>query len=292
MRPSEITEQSFEHHTAEVSPGIVLHYVEAGEGPLVLLLHGFPESWYTWRHQISALAYEGFRVIAPDLRGYGDSSKPTELGDYTLERLSADIANLIEALGEQRAVVVGHDWGGLVAWELAMHHPERVQKLAVLNAPHPTVFARSILRPRQLRKSWYIVAFQLPVLPELMLARNDWEILRGVFKGTTAKRGAISSDEIDRSIEAFSKPGVVTSAINYYRAGAQLPRRRYQPVRCPVRIIWGRQDHALSEFLADPGSKFAPMRQVFFIEDAAHWVQNERPGRVNVLLREFLLEDD
>ena len=292
MRLSEVMNQPIEHHTAEVSPGVELHYVEAGEGPLVVLLHGFPEFWYTWRHQIPALVEEGFRVVAPDLRGYNTSSKPEGIEAYTLEKLAGDIAQLILELGEERALVVGHDWGGVTAWELAMHHPERVQKLAVLNAPHPSVFARAILRPRQLVKSWYILAFQLPVLPELLLARDDWEVLREVFETTTYKIGILDEEEIEQTIRAFSQPGVATAAINYYRAGARLPRRRAQPVRAPVRIIWGRQDHALSEFLADPGSKYAPMRQGIFVEDAAHWVQNERPGRVNILLKEFFLEDD
>src|SRR3954451_16988189 len=150
--------------------GVRLHYVETGEGPLVVLLHGFPEFWWTWRHQIPALAAAGFRVVALDMRGYAESGKPPRWQDYRMEILAADVARLIAALGEERAHVVGHDWGAAVAWMVATLHPERVERLAILNVPHPARMERALrTSPRQLLHSWYMFFFQIPWLPERLM---------------------------------------------------------------------------------------------------------------------------
>jgi pimeloyl-ACP methyl ester carboxylesterase len=146
--------------------GLRLHCVEAGAGPLVVLLHGFPEFWYAWRHQIPALAAVGFRVVALDLRGYNTSDKPARVRDYRPRVLAQEVADLIVALSAGSAAVAGHDWGGGLAWLLAMQHPKRVERLVVLNAPHPVRFLKGLGSPRQLRRSWYVLAFQLPWLPE------------------------------------------------------------------------------------------------------------------------------
>ena len=143
-----------------------LHYVEAGEGPLVVLLHGFPEFWFSWRFQIPALAAAGFRVVAPDMRGYNLSSRPAEVAAYDTDRLAADVRGLIRELGAERALLAGHDWGGAVAWITAMNHPEVVERLAILNVPHPRRMLQGLRTPRQLAKSWYFLAFQVPWLPE------------------------------------------------------------------------------------------------------------------------------
>src|SRR5262245_58570023 len=156
-------------HRFAVVNSVRLHYAEAGEGPLVVLLHGFPEFWYSWRHQIKGLAAAGFRVIAPDLRGYNESDKPPGIASYRLELLTQDIVELIQHAGEKRAHVVGHDWGGGIAWWLAMQNPQVVERLVILNAPHPVAFFRELRRPAQLLKSWYMFFFQLPWLPEVML---------------------------------------------------------------------------------------------------------------------------
>src|SRR5215212_3486762 len=158
--------------------GLRLHCVQAGTGPLVVLLHGFPEFWYAWRHQLPALADAGYRVVAPDLPGYNTSDKPPRVRDYRPRALAQEVADLIAALGADSATVAGHDWGGGLAWLLAMHHPERVQRLVVLNAPHPIRFLKGLRSPRQLRRSWYMLAFQLPWLPERLVAASDFRALR------------------------------------------------------------------------------------------------------------------
>src|SRR5579884_3024966 len=165
MTPVVQAQQLWTHRHASVN-GVRLHYVEAGRGPLVVLLHGFPEFWYSWRHQIPALAAAGFRVLAPDLRGYNESDKPPGVAAYGLERVAGDVAALVRHAGERRAAVVGHDWGGGIAWWLAMHRPDVVGRLAVLNAPHPAAFRRELRTPGQLLRSWYVFFFQLPALPE------------------------------------------------------------------------------------------------------------------------------
>ena len=197
-----------------------LHYVEAGEGPLVVLLHGFPEFWYAWRHQIEPLAEAGFRVVAPDLRGYNLSSKPPSVGDYDIALLAEDVRDLVHERGEQRACVAGHDWGGAVAWATAGLHPEAVERLAILNAPHPRVFLAHLKDPRQLARSWYMGFFQLPYLPEELLRRG----YRRTFTGD-ARPGAFTEADLERYGEALNQPGAPTAMVNYYRAlGRMTPR--------------------------------------------------------------------
>ncbi|MFD1730552.1 alpha/beta fold hydrolase [Deinococcus malanensis] len=170
--------------------GVRLHYVEAGPaaGPLVVLLHGFPEYWRAWEHQIGPLARAGFRVVAPDMRGYNLSEKPQDIEAYRVQTLQEDIAKLIRALGAGRAHVVGHDWGGIVAWQLAIRQPEAVDRLVILNAPHPGAARRGMKHPEQLKRSWYVYLFQLPVLPELLLERFGRWALRGPGRTRSRRR--------------------------------------------------------------------------------------------------------
>ena len=189
-----------------------LHYVEAGDGPLVVLLHGFPEFWYGWRLQIAPLAAAGFRVVAPDLRGYNLSSKPDGIGAYGADQLAADVRGLIQERGAESALVVGHDWGGTVAWTLAMNHPEVVDRLAILNAAHPRKLNEGLRHPSQLRRSWYFFYFQLPGLPEHHVRANDWEFfqdflrdaqppytpeeMQSLHRGVVAARGGDGDDQL------------------------------------------------------------------------------------------------
>jgi pimeloyl-ACP methyl ester carboxylesterase len=171
-----------------------LHYVEAGEGPLVLLLHGFPQFWYQWRHQIPALVEAGFRVVAPDMRGYNLSDKPLGVQAYRVELLARDVERLILACGEWTADVVGHDWGAIAAWVVAMRHPDRVGKLAILNVPHPARFLDGLLSPMQLLRSSYVSFFQIPRLPEEVIRAGDFALLRSSItiapsSGTLGRRG-------------------------------------------------------------------------------------------------------
>ena len=197
-----------------------LHYVEAGEGPLIVLLHGFPEFWYGWRLQIEPLAAAGFRVVAPDMRGYNLSSRPEDVHAYDTDHLTADIRGLIQERGAQSALLVGHDWGGSVAWATAMKYPEVVDRLAILNAAHPRKLSQGLHHPGQLRKSWYFFFFALPELPEAVVHADRWHFFRHFLH---AARPAYTPEEMDRYIEAWSQPGAATGMINYYRSSVRQP---------------------------------------------------------------------
>lgn len=229
-----------------------LHVVEAGEGPLVVLLHGFPEFWYSWRFQIPVLVRQGFRVVAPDMRGYNLSDKPAGVRAYRVERLAADVAQLIERLGEDKAAVVGHDWGGMVAWWFAMRHPDRLSRLAVLNCPHPE-HALAMMRSRtQRKKSAYMLYFQVPWLPERMLGHDGGEMLRKIFRRDPEREGAFSEADIDRYVQALSGPSM-HAALNYYRAllrrSPLAQHRALRPIEVPAQITF-------SSWNVDEGSGF------------------------------------
>jgi epoxide hydrolase 4 len=277
-------------HFADVGTGVRLHYVEAGSGPLVVLLHGFPEFWWSWRHQIPALAEAGFRVVAVDMRGYGQSDAPGDWREYRMETLAADVAGLIEALGEEKAFVVGHDWGAAVAWMVATLHPERVERLAILNVPHPDTMLRTLRRsPRQLRRSWYMFFFQIPRLPEWLAARSGRKFLEGVY--SDARPGAFTAEDLARYEAALlESPGGLKGPINYYRAALrQSPRRAqslYAPIPAPVLVIWGTQDRHLIEEMAESDPRLVPDVRVVKLPGASHWVQHDEPERVTALLTE------
>jgi len=273
-----------------------LHYVEAGDGPLVVLLHGFPDFWYSWRAQIPALAAAGFRVVAPDLRGYNLSSRPPGVAAYDQDLLAADIRDLIHERGAERAFLVGHDWGGAVAWATAMNHPEVVQRLAVLNLPHPRRFLHALRTPRQLLKSWYMFFFQLPWLPERLLPLGRWQLFRLGFE-RDARAGAFTAADIDRYVEAWSQPGALTAGINYYRAAFRRSPRaseaRLRPVTAPTLVIWGERDRYLGVEMAEPDRADVPdLRGVVRLPEASHWVQHDEPERVSRLLVEFFAADE
>jgi epoxide hydrolase 4 len=282
------------HGEARVGDGVRLHYVEAGEGPLVLLLHGFPEFWYAWRHQIPALAQAGWRVVAPDMRGYNLSDKPLGWRAYGIDTLTGDIADLIRDLGEERAYVVGHDWGAAVAYATAMSHPEVVQRLAILNAPHPARMLEGLRTLRQLRKSWYMFVFQLPVLPEHALARDGFSLAKRTLRDGSAP-GSFSDEDLARYVDAWSQPGALTAMINYYRAVfRQSPRAhtaRIRTIEAPTLVIWGQRDRHLGAELAEPSRSLVPDVRVERLAQAGHFVQHDAPERVNELLAGFMRED-
>lgn len=273
-----------------------LHYVEAGEGPLVVLLHGFPEFWFSWRFQIPALAASGFRVVAPDMRGYNLSSRPAGVASYDSERLAADIRDLIRERGAESAHLVGHDWGAQVAWATATFHPEVVERLAILNVPHPRRMLHGLRQPRQLLKSWYFFVFQLPWLPERFVRARRWWYFRYGFEHD-ARPGAFTSQDIARYIEAWSQPGAATTMINYYRAVfRESPKRaeaRIRPVSAPTLVIWGEQDRYLGAELADPDPTDVPnLERVVRLPGASHWVHHDEPEQVTQLLVDFFAAGD
>ena len=290
--PLERRGDGFLHRTLDVGD-VKLHVAEARpegleggvpEGvPLVVLLHGFPEFWWSWRHQLRALARAGIWAVAPDMRGYNESDKPPGIAAYEIERLSGDVAGLNRALGRSRATVVGHDWGGAVAWAFAHQHPAMLERLAVLNCPHPKAFTRSLRTARQLRKSWYMFFFQLPAIPERTLAKDDFAELRRMLASD-----GMPAEEIEHYVDAARVPGAATASINYYRAAirrvfkASLPRM--EPIAAPVLVVWGDRDRFLGRELAEPPADLVPEARVVHVADATHWVQRDAADAVSRLL--------
>jgi len=276
-----------------VSAGDVrLHYVSAGEGPLVLLLHGFPESWYAYRHQIGPLAAAGYRVVAPDLRGYGGSDKPRRVSAYAPMRLVEDVRALVDAFGGRAAAVVGHDWGGVVAYLFAHAHPERLERLVVANAPHPAHFFAGLSDPAQLRRSWYVFFFQLPALPEWYSKAFDHARMRSIFRSDPRRAGAFTDEDIARTIEAVASPEARFGSIAYYRAllrpSALAHIARLGPLAVPVWVLWGEQDRYLGRNLAAPPARLVRAVVLERLPGASHWVLADAPARTNRFLLEAL----
>jgi pimeloyl-ACP methyl ester carboxylesterase len=268
--------------------GIQMHYVTQGNGPLLVLLHGFPEFWYSWRYQIPVLA-EHYTVVAPDLRGYNDTDKPRT--GYTMAILLLDIVGLIKGLGYEQAVIVGHDWGGVLAWQFAIRYPQMTTKLIGLNAPPPWTFTREFRTFKQLRKSWYVFLFQLPWLPEYALGYNHAEAIAHAIHGTAVQKSAFPPDVLMRYRIAMSKPGALTAALNYYRNIFQQPTSLSgdnATVNAPTLLIWGEQDIALEVAMTYGLEQWVPNIRVERIPDSGHWVQQEKPELVNKLMMEFL----
>lgn len=280
-----------EHHLIKTN-GVTLHVVTAGpaDGEPVILLHGFPEFWYGWRHQIPALAEAGYRVIVPDQRGYNQSDKPQGIENYTLDKLAADVVGLMEALGYQQVYLVGHDWGAVVAWAVGIMYPERLKRLTIMNVPHPSVFQRYIRgNLRQILKSWYVFSFQMPVVPEWLFAMGGYSAGVRAIKGS-GKPDTFSDDDIERYREAWARSGALTGMINWYRAIIQKPPKLSDNVRVrvPTLVIWGKQDAFLSAEMAQLSIEMCDDGQLVMIEDATHWVQHDAAEQVNRLLLGFL----
>jgi pimeloyl-ACP methyl ester carboxylesterase len=276
-------------------PEVRLHVAEAGppQATPVVLLHGFPEFWWGWRRQLPALAAAGVRAVAPDQRGYHLSSKPRRLSAYRLDRLAADVIALLDRLGVARGRVVGHDWGAAVAWWAALLHPERIERLAILNVPHPAVLRRALARDgEQRRRSAYMLYFQLPWLPERKLAAGGFRGLRAVFRRSSAP-GTFSPEDLDRYAAAAAVPGALTGMLAWYRAALRRPPRRPASLRVepPVLLLWGLQDVALGPALVDPSAALCREVEVVRFPGAGHWVQHEAADAVNAKLVEFLRPD-
>jgi pimeloyl-ACP methyl ester carboxylesterase len=291
-------------HNYASSNGSRFHYAEAGSGDnLVILLHGFPEFWYSWRHQLTALG-KSYHVVAPDMRGYNLSDKPGRVEDYRIEVLIEDVVGLIKYFGASKAAIVAHDWGAAVAWAVSQKYPEKVSKLAILQVP-PAAAWRANMTLRQLLRSWYMFFFQLPRVPEWRISRNNFVALEGVFKDSVARQGTFSTADIEAYKAAFRQPGAATAAINYYRANVRrlmagsakskhdgpqsaAPRNDGR-IRVPTLFIFGEQDFAILPATVRGVAKYidAPFSELR-IPDSGHWVQNEAADEVNAALREFL----
>lgn len=276
-------------HTRVRANGLSFHVALAGpeRGPLVLLLHGFPEFWYGWRHQADALAAAGYRVAMPDQRGYGDSDKPRGVRHYALDILADDVAAMALALGAERFAVVGHDWGGMVAWQLGARNAASLTGVAILNAPHPATFASfALTHPLQAMRSAYVALFQLPWVPEALLSARESAAL-ALALTSTSRPGTFSEAELQQYRAAWSKDGALTCMLDWYRA-MPLARPSTERVRLPVQIIWGDRDTALEKGLAEAGAARCDHAQVLHVSDASHWVHHEEAAVVNGALLEFL----
>jgi pimeloyl-ACP methyl ester carboxylesterase len=270
--------------------GVRLHIAEAGpgDGPVVFLLHGFPDFWYGWRDQIGALVAAGFRVIAPDQRGYNLSDKPKETAAYDLDRLADDIVALADSLGCAKVRVVGHDWGGNVAWWAMAKFPHRFDRVAILNCPHPAVWRDAMDNdPAQRKLSWYVKAFALPALPEFLLKVRNYAALIAALKDSKA---ALSSEDEALYRKAWSQPGALTGAINWYRAF--LKRRFVMPKPnefvVPTLLLWGRKDKYGVPALAEASVKLCANGSLTYFPEATHWLPHDEPAKVNEALLAFL----
>ena len=264
---------------------------EAGEGDAVALcLHGFPESRFSWRHQLPALAAAGWRAVAPDLRGYGDSDRPREREAYRLEHLVDDAAALFDALGARRRLLVGHDWGAMIAWTFALRQAAPLDGLVIMNVPHPAVFAHAMRHSwAQRRRSWYMAAFQLPWLPEAVMTAGRARAVEQAFLGMAADKSAFPPQVLDVYRDNALKPGAMKAMIDYYRANAVRSGRRDWPrIEVPTLMVWGEADTALGLELTEG---YGPLVSNFTLErlpGVSHWVQQEAPDAVNARLARWL----
>jgi pimeloyl-ACP methyl ester carboxylesterase len=270
--------------------GVSLHVVCAGspDDPLVVLLHGFPEFWYGWRRYIVPLVDAGYRVLVPDQRGYNRSDKPAGVYPYRITELSRDIVDLIATEGHDTAHVIGHDWGAAVGWDLALRYPDAVDRLGIINVPHPTVFQRTLTSNlTQLRKSWYMLLFQIPRLPEWYIRRSDYDPLEAGL--AEARAGAFTETDFVQYRRAWAETGALTAMLNWYRA---LLRHREDPpreqVQAPTLILWGENDQALVPEMAPKSLEYCTEGNLERFPDATHWLPHENPDRVSSLLVDHL----
>ena len=279
------------HRTIPIH-GISLHVVEAGleNGRPVFLLHGFPDFWYTWIRQIQFLADHGFRVVAPDQRGYNLSDKPAEIAAYNIDQLAADVIALMDFYNSPRSLLIGHDWGGSVAWRAAHLFPERVEKLVILNVPHSAVLKQALRSDfRQKLRSWYIFFFQVPQIPEFILSAFHCYLL----KRLRARGGRLTAEETKLYAEAWSQPGAVHGMIQWYRALLQTKAARLESprIKSAVHIIWGSRDKYLGREMAQRSLELCDHGELTFLENASHWVQHDEPDEVNRLILASITAD-
>lgn len=272
------------------------HVITAGpeDGEPLLLLHGFPEFWYGWRKQIPYFADQGYRVIVPDQRGYNLSDKPADVSSYNIDLLATDVRNLLDTFAIEKVNLVGHDWGALVAWWTAILYPDRLKKLGILNVPHPVAGADVIRNsPAQLLRSGYIFFFNLPIIPENVLAFNNFDALIRALKESSTE-GAFTEGDFEQYRLAWSQRDALSSMLNWYRAllrsslNNQWEQARDLRISTPTLMLWGEQDVALGKELAQPSIEMCDDGELVFFPKASHWVQHDDPQGVNRLLHDFL----
>jgi pimeloyl-ACP methyl ester carboxylesterase len=292
-----LMENMFEHKYADVN-NIRLHYVTAGNGKLIMFLHGFPEFWYEWKNQLAEFGRD-YQAVAPDMRGYNLSSKPTNVEQYRIKYLVEDVRALAENLGYKTFILVAHDWGGGVAWPFAIRHPDYLEKLIIINAPHPVIFIRELHdNPAQQKASQYILVHRTPKAEEI-LSRNNYALLASNLLEDGLKQGYFTEEDKKAYIEAWSQPGALTGGLNYYRAthlgsftGETDDSLSADPalftVAVPTLVIWGEKDKYLLTGNLGGLEKYVPDLTIKRIPDGSHWVIHEKPGLVNSYIREFI----
>jgi pimeloyl-ACP methyl ester carboxylesterase len=274
--------------------GIALHVVLAGpaSGKPLIFLHGFPEFWFAWRRQIDHFVASGYRVIIPDQRGYNLTDKPAGLANYSIDLLARDIVGVFDAVAGSKAFIVGHDWGAAVTWYLAARYSDRVSRAAILSVPHLRVFVRNLItNPAQLRRSWYLLFFQLPWIPEFILRRRDWTLLVRLLRNTSPP-GVFSDSDLEQYKESWAKKGALTGMLNWYRAALLRPSKlaldsEASRVKVPTLLIWGKNDQFVGEAMARESLQYCDDGHLEMFETATHWVQHEEPAQVNALLSQF-----
>ncbi len=291
MTPASIT------HEFVRANGLRFHVATCGTGDrLALCLHGFPESWFSWREQMPLLARLGYRVWAPDLRGYGESDRPAGIAPYAVERLMDDVAGLIDASRARSTVLVAHDWGGIIAWLFAMRRLRPLERLVVMNCPHPGPMQRELRHWRQIRRSWYALFFQIPWLPERLLSAFDYRAIRRSMRDTAVDKGRFPDAVGKVYRDSAAQPGALTAMLNYYRAlvrGGGGSRQRalgYPPIDTPTLLIWGEEDVALTKESTYGTERWVPHLTVRYLRGVSHWVQQESPEVVNTLLQAWLTD--
>ena len=284
-------------HTQVDANGLRFHVATCGDGErLALCLHGFPECWYSWRFQLPLLARLGYRAWAPDLRGYGESSRPPRMEDYALEHLLADVAGLIDAAGAPSVLLLAHDWGAVIAWYFAMRRIRPLERLVIMNVPHPAPFAREARHWRQIRRSWYALLFQIPRLPEALLRAGDYRAVREAFRGSAKDRKRFPDEVLRVYRDNAARPGALTAMLNYYRAlvrGGGGERQRqlgYPVIDVPTLMLWGKEDVALCVETTYGTGEYVQDLTLRYLPGVSHWVQQEAPEIVNGMLEAWLLD--
>ncbi|MFQ5666930.1 MAG: alpha/beta fold hydrolase [Candidatus Binatia bacterium] len=282
-------------HQCVRANGLRFHVASCGDGDrLALCLHGFPECWYSWRYQLPLLARLGYRAWAPDLRGYGESERPARREDYAIERLLEDVAGLIDVSNTHSTLLVGHDWGALIAWYFAMRQQRPVDRLVIMNVPHPAVMERAIRSWRQLARSWYVLFFQMPRVPETLLRARNCRAVGDAFRSMAVDTSRFPDEVLQVYRDNAARPDALTAMINYYRAlvrGGGAARQRslgYPAIDTPTLMIWGEHDTALGKETTYGTDAYVRNLTLRYLPRASHWVQQDAPETVNAMLEAWL----
>jgi pimeloyl-ACP methyl ester carboxylesterase len=275
--------------------GLTFEVDQCGDGErLALCLHGFPECAYSWRHQLPMLARLGYTAWAPNLRGYGRSSRPRRIADYALRHLLDDVAGLIKAAGKRSTLLLGHDWGGAIGWQFVIAQPLPIERFIVMNLPHPAIFFKHLFRWPQILRSWYIFLFQIPAIPEWLLTMGRAKAVADAFRNMAVDKSRFPDEVLEVYRKNALLPGAMTAMIHYYRAlGRRWPRRDQldameRVLDVPTLMIWGERDTALGKELTLGTDQFVRHLTLRCLPDVSHWVQQEAPEQVNVIIEEWL----